>query len=197
MFKPYQTAGGQQAYYFRRIFHIVSLTFLPWFYFIFLIQKSSFLMSNSIYFFIALVICATPLEVIRLYFGHLIFGMREYEKHTISGAYWGGLSFTLVFLLAPSPPLGLGIIWCVAWVDPLLGVLREKKVSLCLTLCAGLFLSFSIWEGISFYYELSRLEIAILAVTAVLCELPTLKWVDDCALMMLIPLAITLLWKIA
>ncbi|MGY8692480.1 MAG: hypothetical protein ACKVHF_05910, partial [Candidatus Poseidoniales archaeon] len=74
------------------------------------------------------------LEIIRLKFGIVIIGQREYESSQISALAWGALSVSLVFLIVPNGDMegiksglyGIPIIFGLTFVDPLMGEIKRQ-----------------------------------------------------------------------
>ncbi|MDW5561766.1 MAG: hypothetical protein SA339_00960 [Methanomassiliicoccus sp.] len=65
-------------------------------------------------------------EAARLALGIRVPGMRPYEADQISAAAWAGIALTFSFLFFPLE-LTAPVIFGMAWVDPVIGVVRRSK----------------------------------------------------------------------
>ena len=86
-----RSVGGKSGHFFRRGFHI-GMALIPWIYYEFGDQIAELTSLEPVQFAAAFGIILLILEGLRIRFGILIFGQREYEKHQISAVAWGALS---------------------------------------------------------------------------------------------------------
>lgn len=94
----------------------------------------------------------------------------------------------LVFLLAPDRAYYIPIITVCSWVDPLLGGLRAKEVPSGYVFIIGLIFAWLIWGASYFCLGSSPILGFVFGFLAVFFEKFNWRWVDDNALMQLIPL---------
>ena len=100
------SVGGLGGHIFRRFFH-VGMVIFPWIYFEHGESIADIFSQNRIQFAAMLGVLAICLELMRMKFGILIVGQREYEKHQFSALAWGAISITLT-LVVLSPWAGTG-----------------------------------------------------------------------------------------
>ena len=133
------------------------------------------------------------IEAIRLFFGIAILGQRTYEKRQISALAWGGISVCICFLFAPlggykDAYIGLPIIFTISIVDPLLGEARRIFESDKLVILLAFIVGFLIWILSSLLLQTPMWLSLIMPPLAIASEWPSLKYIDDNATMILIPL---------
>jgi len=137
------------------------------------------------------------IEFIRLRWGIVVVGQREYESSQISAFAWGGIAVGLALLVAPEGDgsgierglFGIPLIFGLTFVDPVMGEVKRIKKDLNSAIVAGSVVSFSVWVGCHFWLGTPLIASLLLAPLTVLGELPSLKYIDDNATMVLIPLA--------
>lgn len=195
------SVGGLGGHFFRRFTHVI-MALIPIIYFtrgeqisdVFSLTPSEFVMFAC---FILIF-----LEMIRLYFGIIIVGQREYEAKQISALAWGAFAVCLALLLSPESDSSEGmmsgiyaapLIWGLTFVDPIMGEIKRSKSGLKAAIIGGLIASYIIWLGSSYMLGTPILASIILAPLTVLGELPSVKWIDDNATMILLPLTILLI----
>ncbi|OGT44836.1 MAG: hypothetical protein A3E82_06120 [Gammaproteobacteria bacterium RIFCSPHIGHO2_12_FULL_38_11] len=184
------TQGGLSAHLARRLFHICMI-FTPFIYYYFLINfatpKILHLIILAFIFFIFL------LEKLRLRMRLVLFGQRLHEARHISAFAWTMLSLGVVFILSPSAPFSIAIVATCALVDPLLGEMRSFHVNQILTVICGIILALIIWMTCAWVYHFPMWIGLVIAPISVAAEWPSLKWIDDNALMMMVPLIVLIL----
>jgi hypothetical protein len=195
------SVGGLGGHFFRRFTHVI-MAVVPILYFtkgeeianIFSLNPSQFVTYT---FFLLLF-----LEMLRLYFGIIIVGQREYEAKQISALAWGALAVCLALLLSPESDTSEGmksgifaapLIWGLTFVDPIMGEIKRSKRGLKAAIIGGLFVSYAIWFGSSYFIGTPIIASIILAPLTVIGELPRVKWIDDNATMILLPLTVLLM----
>tara|TARA_B100001179_G_C18421850_1_gene330649 strand:+ start:23 stop:664 length:642 start_codon:yes stop_codon:yes gene_type:complete len=195
------SVGGRKGHIFRRIFHI-SMIAIPWLYYTHG-EAIGDLASLSPTQFISVVgVAAIILESLRIKFGILIVGQREYEKHQTSALAWGTLSIVLT-LVALSPWEGSGdthagwltipIILSLAFGDPAMGEARRMGLDNRTVYAIGTIVCGLIWLACGYFFGTPYWMALLMGPLTMAAELPKLKWIDDNATMLLIPLATVLL----
>lgn len=186
------TKGHWYGHVFRRIIH-VSMLAIPLVYYAFAANIAGFFALSTHSFLLILLALALLVELIRLRMGLIFFGQRKHEAKYISSFSWGLFGIVIVLLTSPSRAFSIPIIWCLALVDPLLGELRRIRWPALWTESIGLisllaiwWLCGSYWLGISMWWGV------LLAPITLAVEWLNLKWVDDNALMLLVPLGFVL-----
>ena len=197
------TIGGRRGHVLRRITHL-SMMILPFIYYWYGNQIAEQVTkiieietSREGVVLIALSFLVI-IEVIRLFFGIAILGQRTYEKRQISALAWGGISVCLCFLFAPlggykEAYIGLPIIFTISIVDPLLGETRRIFESDKLVILIAFIVGFLIWMLSSLFLQTPIWLSLIMPPLAIASEWPSLKYIDDNATMILIPLIFSLL----
>ena len=193
------SVGGAGGHFFRRLLHI-SMAVIPVLYYTKGEDISSIISISPTQLVILICFTILSLEAIRLKFGIIIIGQREYEETQISALAWGAFAVCLALLITPQEGSGMKsglygapIIWGLTFVDPVMGEIKRKKQGIQAAIIGGLIISFIIWIGSSFWLGTPLWIALILAPFTVLGELPRVKWIDDNATMMLGPLTILFL----
>ena len=196
------TLGGKNGHIFRRVVHLSMMIFPILYYWhgnqiAEIISKGINLdvSRESLVTFILVLIVF--LELVRLFFGITIFGQRTYEAKQFSALAWGGISICLCFLFAPlggykGSYIGLPIIFTISIVDPLLGETRKFMNSTRLIIILALVVSMAIWLLSSVFLETPIWLTLIMPPLAIAAEWPSVKYIDDNATMILVPLIASL-----
>lgn len=137
-------------------------------------------------------------EALRLRSGITVFGQRAYEAHQVSAFGWGGISICIVFLVAPDlgthgAAIGLPLVWTLSLVDPLMGELRRAGQPRNVVMGAAFAAAAVIWVVAAVWLGTPWWIIPLIVPVQVIAETPRLKWIDDNATMLLIPLAVVVL----
>ena len=142
----------------------------------------------------AIVIFAIIAEAIRLKLGVAIFGQRHYESKQVSALAWGAFAIGITFLTLPNnPEFVFPLIISLSFGDPFLGELRRKNLDSKNVFVIGSIFVAIIW-AISWHFLSTPLWLApLMGLICVGSEWPRLRWIDDNATMILIPLAVILL----
>tara|TARA_B100000131_G_scaffold300271_1_gene321459 strand:- start:1455 stop:2090 length:636 start_codon:yes stop_codon:yes gene_type:complete len=196
------TIGGKNGHIFRRLIHVSMLVF-PFVYYWYGNQISEYLTTvfereiSREFIVTFLLIFIVIAELGRLFLGITIFGQRDYEKKQISALAWGGVSICICFLFAPlggykEAYIGLPIIFTISIVDPLLGETRKILDSNKLIISIAFIVSFLIWFSCSIFLETPLWFSLIMPPLAIIAEWPSLKYIDDNATMILLPLIASL-----
>ena len=197
------SVGGFGGHAFRRLTH-VSMAAIPILYFargdeiagVFSLSPEEFV---SCIFLVILVV-----EAIRLRFGIVIVGQREYESSQISALAWGAFAVCLTLLVTGMEPFSIGtgleagaygipLILGLTFVDPLMGEIKRQKQDMNLAIAAGMVASYAVWVGCSLWLGTPLWVCLLLAPLTVLGELPRVKYIDDNATMILFPLSALLM----
>ena len=197
------SVGGFGGHAFRRLTH-VSMAAIPILYYtrgeeiadVFSLNPDGFV---SYVFLLILIV-----EAIRLRFGIVIVGQREYESSQISALAWAAFAVCLTLLVTGMAPFttgtgleagiyGIPLIFGLTFVDPLMGEIKRQKQDMRLAIAAGTAASYAIWVGCSFWLGTPLWVCFLLAPLTVLGELPRVKYIDDNATMILFPLSALLL----
>ena len=193
------SVGGCGGLAFRRLTH-VSMAAIPLIYYTRGDDLAGYFSGGldelvSYVFLLVLVI-----EAVRLRFGIVIVGQREYESKQISAFAWGAFAGCLALLVTGMEPFasgsgiksgiyGIPLIFGLTFVDPLMGEIKRQKQDMRLAIITGLAASSAIWIGCSFWIGTPLWTCILLAPLTVLGELPRIKYIDDNATMILLPLA--------
>lgn len=142
----------------------------------------------------ALVLLLILAEAVRLRTGITVFGQRDYEATQVSALAWGALGIGVVLLtLHDHPELGYPLIFSLAIGDPLLGELRRAGKS---NRTASMWSSVAligVWGGCAVVLGTPWALVPVLPFICVASEWPRLRWIDDNATMLFIPLLAVLL----
>ena len=194
------SVGGIRGHVLRRMTHI-SIIFIPILYYtkgheiasLFTLEPKEFVASICLIFII--------FELIRLKLGFIVLGQREYESKQISALAWGAFSVSLALIFSPegdgdglkSGSYGIPLIFGLSIVDPVMGEIKRIKKDIKLAIFVGLLTSFVIWISCHFWIGTNIFAAIILAPLTVLGEIPSSKFIDDNATMILLPLSVLLL----
>lgn len=182
------TNDGIIAHIARRFIH-VSMLIVPLLYYHFspLFSVKTLRLSIIIFiFFIFLV------EKLRIRYRLVFFGQRAYEAMQISAFAWTMLSLGIILLFSPSVAYSIAIIATCAFVDPLMGEMRLRKINQSRVVASGILMGMIVWAACSIVYHLPFWLVVLMPPIAVAAEWPKLKWIDDNALMLLVPLVVVL-----
>ncbi len=134
-------------------------------------------------------------EVNRLRRKKVYFGMREYEANQLSAYGWASIGVFIAFMFFPLLFV-IPAITGIGWTDPLIGEMKRRNmkgypyipllVYFLITFFSFLFFS----EPLG--YDMAVSTMAVLAIVgagvAIAVEKPSVKYVDDDFLMMVVPL---------
>jgi len=193
------SVGGAGGHWFRRLTH-VGMCVIPFAYHLWgdsIAGKVSMTPSD---FVIAVAGFFIVIEVIRIKFGIIIVGQREYEAKQVSALAWGAVAVCLTLILAPQEGEGLEagkytipIICGLTFVDPIMGEVKRAKMGMQSAVLVGLAVSYTIWMGSVALFSTPFLVAVLLAPLTVAGEVPRVSWIDDNATMILFPLIALLL----
>ena len=186
------SVGGMRGHILRRGVHL-SMALLPFVFFAYgdqVAQKVSLERNQLV---ASVILFALVAEGIRLKLGITVFGQRDYEAKQVSALAWGAVGVGLVFLLVPHEAYAWPLILSLAFGDPLMGELRRKGMdskNVMLVATAALLV---IWLVASFQFGTPLWMAILLAPVCMISEWPRLRYIDDNATMVLIPLALVLI----
>ena len=140
---------------------------------------------------IAFFAIAMVIEAVRLPKGILVFGMRPHEKNQIASFAWAAAGITAALWLFPHD-IAAGTLIGMAFVDPLAGELRARRVDIPRELAASLITYFGICAAALALANDRVLPTILLlsvvgAVVAVASEHFKNKYLDDDFLMLVAP----------
>ena len=187
------SVGGVSGHLLRRGIHL-AMSFLPFLFFEFgedVADMASLTLEQVVSCVILLAIFG---EALRLRMGWTVVGQRSYEAKQVSALAWGALGVGMVFLLTPDPAYAYPLILSLSLGDPLLGELRRKGSSTQTVILAGVIGIAVIWAGCAYLVETPWLFVPLMAPICVAAEWPRLRYIDDNATMLLIPLAVVLIF---
>ena len=197
------SVGGRGGHILRRTFHI-SMIILPWMYYwkgnqitdwvneITGLSMTRDMVTSSMVFAVIFA------EMIRLKAGVAVYGQRDYEAEQVSALAWGAFSIGMACLLAPKTghlgaAIGAPLIASLALGDPILGEMRRKGIDERNVLLYGSIAISLIWLAGTIWLQTPWWLIPIFAPLCVIAEKPRLRWIDDNATMVLIPLGLAVL----
>ena len=182
------SVGGMSGHIFRRLFHLV-MFIIPVLYFEYgqdLAKKVGMTLDEIV---ATVVLIAVIGEMIRLRLGFTVFGQREYESKQVSALAWGALAIGLVLLITPTKEYAYPLILSLTFGDPFMGELRRKGIESRSVIVAACVLVLGIWLACWYVFGTPIIVCLIVAPITVLAETPRLRYIDDNATMLLIPLA--------
>ncbi len=186
------THGGTIAHIARRIFHIAMLA-IPFLYYYFLIPHIPIKILHLIV--LAFIFFVFLFEKLRIRMRLVLFGQRLHEATHISAFAWTMLAMGLLLLFSPSMSMSIPIVATCAFVDPLVGEMRLHHMHKKIIIAAGILAALMIWIFCAWFYHFPLWLGMVIAPITVAVEWPTLKWIDDNALMLLVPLGVVLIYR--
>ena len=182
------SVGGVSGHVFRRAFHI-GMSIIPFVYYEYAEKLADALSITELQLVSSLTLSLILVEALRLKMGITIFGQRDYESKQVSALAWGGIAVGLTFLvLSDYPELVWPLILSLSLGDPFLGELRRKEIETKNVFIFGsLFIALICLFGTPIWIAL------IMGPLCVAAEWPRLRWIDDNATMLLIPLSFVIM----
>lgn len=186
------SVGGMKGHLFRRAIHL-GMSFLPLIYFEWGESVSDSLGLTLPQFVSTVVFLLFAAEATRLKFGITIYGQREYEARQVSALGWGAFGIGLVFLLAPTKEYIWPLILSLSLGDPFLGEMRRKGMNTRNVILSSTLFLFVVWVACWYFVQTPFWLAFLFAPLCVASEWPRLRYIDDNATMVLIPLGMILL----
>ena len=187
------SVGGMYGHLFRRMFHL-GMSFIPLVYYEFGEKIAEALSINIVQLVSAITLIIVLSEAIRLKLGVTIFGQRDYESNQVSALAWGGFAVGMTFLTLPdSPELVWPLILSLSLGDPFLGEIRRKGFEPKDVFIYGTIFLSMVWLGCYFLFSTPIWLAILMAPICVAAEWPRLRWIDDNATMLLIPLSVAIM----
>ena len=188
------SVGGMWGHLLRRTVHL-GMVALPYIYYEHADDLGARLgMDGAEQFASALVLLLIFLEAIRLRTGITVFGQRDYEATQVSALAWGALGIGVVLLtLHDRPELGYPLIFSLAIGDPLLGEIRRAGYGNRTASIWSSLVLIGVWGACAVVLGTPWILVPVLPFICVASEWPRLRWIDDNATMLFIPLLAVLL----
>ena len=187
------SVGGVKGHLFRRAFHL-AMSAIPFVYFEYGEKISDIFGLEVSQFVSAATILLIVIEAIRLKLGFTIFGQRDYEAKQVSALAWGGIAIGLTLIALPDNPEFIWpLVLSLSLGDPFLGELRRKGIESRNVVIIGSMFIALIWLASWNFVDTPIILVAIMGPICVAAEWPRLRWIDDNATMLLIPLFTVLL----
>ena len=187
------SVGGVKGHLFRRAFHL-AMSAIPFVYFEYGEKISDIFGLEVSQFVSAATILLIVIEAIRLKLGFTIFGQRDYEAKQVSALAWGGIAIGLTLIALPNNPEFIWpLVLSLSLGDPFLGELRRKGIESRNVVIIGSIFIAAIWLASWNFVDTPIILVAIMGPICVAAEWPRLRWIDDNATMLLIPLFTVLL----
>ena len=187
------SVGGMYGHMFRRGFHI-GMSIIPFIYFEFGQKIADYFSVTVIQVVSFLTLVLVFGEALRLKLGITIFGQRDYESKQVSALAWGGFAVGMTFLILPEhPELVWPLILSLSLGDPFLGEIRRMGLESKTVFFYGSIFIALIWIACSFQVDTPLWMAVVMGPLCVAAEWPRLRWIDDNATMLLIPLSATIM----
>lgn len=186
-----------QHHYLRRSIHL-TVAIYPFLYYWYKDIISAFLRVDVNYLIVLLVIAVLIIDSFRIRKRRLIISQREYEKHVISSLAWTTVAVSFVLLFAPrigvqGAGIGVPLILSLAVADPLMGESRILNCPKYIVALVGLVSVALVWLVSFFYLQTPWQLIPLIAPLTVAAEMYSVAWVDDNAMMLLVPLLVLMI----
>lgn len=185
--RHHYSRGGLWAHILRRVVHLASILIL-WLYYQYGSKLAHWIgisLPQLVWSCLGIILI---LEALRLYRGWTVFGQRHYEQKRLSAFAWGVIGMTLVIIFAPGKQFAIPIICAYAIGDPLLGELRRAKFPGVAVALIGIIVICGIWWLAHIYLGTPLWLVFLMGPLTVAAEWPCFSWVDDNALMQIVPL---------
>ena len=186
------SVGGMSGHILRRAIHL-AMSLLPFLFFEFGEDVADSVSLSLEQVVSSVILIAIFGEALRLRMGWTVVGQRSYEAKQVSALAWGALGVGMVFLLTPEAAYAYPLILSLSLGDPLLGELRRKGVTTTTVIWAGMLGIAIIWAACAVWVDTPWLLVPLMAPICVAAEWPRLRYIDDNATMLLIPLAVVLI----
>lgn len=186
------SVGGFSGHVFRRCIH-VGMSLIPLAYFRYGESVADSVNLSLPQLVSSLVLFLVIAEAIRLRLGITIFGQREYESVQVSALAWGAFGLGIVFLVVPVEQYAWPLVLSLALGDPFMGELRRRGLESRQVILASCVFLIALWVLCWFLFETPLILAFFLGPLCVASEWPRLRYIDDNATMLLIPLCLLLI----
>ena len=183
------TQGGIKAHFLRRMIH-VSIIFAPLLYYFIFSRYFSVIVLHRV--LLGFIVAVLLFEWVRIKHSIVLFGQRHHEATHFSAFAWTAIAISIICISQSTPTFALPIVASCAFADPLMGEMRIRKIKNIWIIMVGLVVVASVWIAAAFYFHFSY-GFVLLAPVIVLVEWPSFRWVDDNALMLLVPLLLVMM----
>lgn len=185
------SVGGMGGHVLRRSIHL-AIAGIPWLYFTHGESISELFSIEPIQLVSLVVIALVVFEAFRLKIGFTVFGQRDYEAKQVSALAWGGVAIGIALLALREPEYAYPLIVSLALGDPILGELRRKEFDIKIVVGVATLALFVVWISYAIIFDSSLIIAILLPGVCVAAEWPRLRWIDDNATMIFIPLMLLL-----
>ena len=185
------SVGGMGGHILRRSIHL-AIAGIPWLYFTHGEAISDLISINAIQLVSLVVLGLVVFEAVRLKIGFTVFGQRDYEAKQVSALAWGGVAIGIALLALREPDYAYPLIVSLALGDPILGELRRKEFDTKIVVGVATLALFTVWISYAIIFDTSLIIAILLPGVCVAAEWPRLRWIDDNATMIFIPLMLLL-----
>ena len=166
------SVGGMYGHLFRRVFHL-AMSFIPLVYYEFGGKIADYL----------------SIEVMQMVSAITLLIVFS-EARQVSALAWGGFAVGMTFLTLPdSPELVWPLILSLSLGDPFLGEIRRKGFEPKPVFVYGTIFLMMVWMACYIQLGTPLWLVFVMAPLCVAAEWPRLRWIDDNATMLLIPLS--------
>ena len=187
------SVGGMYGHLFRRGFH-VGMSLIPLAFYEYGEKLSDFVSMSELQLVSVMILTLVFAEAVRLKLGITIFGQRDYESKQVSALAWGAFAVGMTFMtLSEYPELVWPLILSLSLGDPFLGELRRKGLDSQRVFVIGSIFIALIWVATWHFVETPIILAVLMGPLCVAAEWPRLRWIDDNATMLLIPLSAAIL----
>jgi len=185
-----ETKGGVMGHVVRRFIHL-GIILIPFVYYDWILPAFSIFHAHLLILIIMFIV--TMAELIRLHCRFVFFAQRAYEATHFSSFAWTLLSSGVVLLFSPAQSFSIAILVSCALIDPLLGELKPKLGKTIVLFLIGVVAVTFIWIMCALHNEIPLWLAFVMGPITIAAEWPTFRWIDDNALMILVPLAVVVL----
>ena len=185
------SVGGMGGHVLRRMIHL-AIAGIPWLYFTQGESISELFSIEPIQLVSLVVIALVVFEAFRLKIGFTVFGQRDYEAKQVSALAWGGVAIGIALLALREQEYAYPLIVSLALGDPILGELRRKEFDIKIVVGVTTLALFVVWISYAIIFDSSLIIAILLPGVCVAAEYPRLRWIDDNATMIFIPLMLLL-----
>ena len=185
------SVGGMGGHILRRSIHL-AIAGIPWLYFTHGQTISDLISIDAIQLVSLVVLGLVIFEAVRLKIGFTVFGQRDYEAKQVSALAWGGVAIGIALLALKEPDYAYPLIVSLALGDPILGELRRKEFDIKIVIGVSTLALFVVWICYAIIFDTSLIIAILLPAVCVAAEWPRLRWIDDNATMIFIPLMLLL-----